>query len=255
MSQILLFPDPRPLIERLGPEFFRQAPERPGVYLMRDRSNTVLYVGKARNLRKRLASYRVANPDRMPRRQLKLLRAVERIDLQECADESSALAKESELLASLRPRFNRAGTWPGTPRFLCWRVTETGLALAVTGAVRPEWDSRGPFGAAAIPLRAALIRLLWCALAPERGLWGLPEGWFRGRHGEVATVPRRDHLGAYFEEAERLLDELFAGHADPFKGWIRDRTARQTHPFEVAMRELDLEAVTTFARRIEPAGR
>ena len=47
MTQMLLFPDPRPLVERLGAEFFRQAPERPGVYLMRDAADTVLYVGKA----------------------------------------------------------------------------------------------------------------------------------------------------------------------------------------------------------------
>src|SRR5258708_657064 len=126
MTQVLLFPDPRPLVERLGPEFFRDAPQAAGVYLMRDRFDTVLYVGKAKNLRKRLASYRVANPDRMPRRHLRLLRAVERIELRPCADESAALATESILLRTLRPRFNRAGTWPGALRFLAWRVTGSG---------------------------------------------------------------------------------------------------------------------------------
>jgi len=56
MTQMLLFADPQPLVERLGPDFFRRAPERPGVYLMRDAAATVLYVGKAKNLRRRLAS-------------------------------------------------------------------------------------------------------------------------------------------------------------------------------------------------------
>src|SRR5216683_7970418 len=105
MTQMLLFPDPRPLVERLGQTFFQQAPQCPGVYLMRDAADTVLYVGKAKNLRKRLASYRVANPDRMPRRHLRLLRAVARIELQECPDESTALARESELLRTVRPKF------------------------------------------------------------------------------------------------------------------------------------------------------
>src|SRR6266481_1825131 len=121
-AQQLMFPDPQPLVERLGREFFQTIPSCPGVYLMRDGAGTVLYVGKAKNLRKRLTSYRVANPDRMPRRHLRLLRAVEWIELEECASESSALARESHLLRSLRPRFNRAGTWPGSPRFLLWRV-------------------------------------------------------------------------------------------------------------------------------------
>src|SRR5205814_7676629 len=98
MSQMLLFPDPRPLVERLGLEFFRQAPQCPGVYLMRDAADSVLYVGKARNLRKRLGSSRVANPDRLRRRHLRLLRAVTRIELEECPDEASALRRESKLL-------------------------------------------------------------------------------------------------------------------------------------------------------------
>ena len=254
MPQMLLFQDPRPLVERMGLEFFRQAPQRPGVYLMRDGTGTVLYAGKAKNLRKRLASYRVANPDRMPRRQLRLLRAVERIDLEECLDEASALARESELLRSLRPRFNRAGTWPGMPRFLSWRMMEDGLALAVTGERKAEWHNHGPFGAGAIPLRAALVRLLWCVLEPERRLWGIPGGWFSGRHGVTAIIPRQATLGTQFEEAGRLLNELFAGEVEPLVGWIRDRTATQTHPLEVAVRETDLETVTAFASRLEAKG-
>ena len=128
-SQTLLFPDPRPLVERLGEEFFRQLPARPGVYLMRDAVEVVLYVGKAKSLRHRLSRYRVANPDRMGRRHLRLLRQVVRIELQECADEMAALAREAELLRALKPKFNRAGVWPATPRFLVWRSTDADFGV------------------------------------------------------------------------------------------------------------------------------
>jgi predicted GIY-YIG superfamily endonuclease len=246
---MLLFPDPRPLVERLGQEFFQQAPRCPGVYLMRDAADTVLYVGKAKNLRKRLASYRVANPDRMPPRHLRLLRAVARIELQECPDENSALGKESELLRSLRPRFNRAGTWPGPTRFLNWRIIEEGLELAVQEAHDPDWHCHGPLGAGVFPLRAALVRLVWCALHPHRGLPAMPQGWFRGQLAETTTIARLGTAAADFDESVARLAALFAGRAIVFTDWVRERTLTLSHPFELAVREADLETVTEFANR------
>src|SRR5215203_2413976 len=121
MGQMLLIPDPRPLDEILGKNFFREVPKQPGVYLMRDEKDTVLYVGKAKSLHQRLQNYRTANPDRMPRRHLRMLRNVAKIELQFCSDESAALQHESKLLRLLKPKFNRAGVWPGKTRFIVWR--------------------------------------------------------------------------------------------------------------------------------------
>jgi predicted GIY-YIG superfamily endonuclease len=265
--QMLLFPDPRPLVERLGREFFRQTPECPGVYLMRDPAGTVLYVGKAKNLRRRLGSYRVANPERLARRHLRLLRAVAQIEVQPCPDEASALAREAALLRTLRPRFNRAGTWPGLPRFLVWRVSAEGLVLAVALAVEPGWSFHGPLGAGVFGLRATLVRLLWCAIHPQRGLAGMPAGWFCRRRGtervtaqaagkparepqqlsERVAIPRSQGGTADLEEAVGRLEALFAGQTEAFAAWIRARTAGQSHSFEAAVREADLETITEFA--------
>src|SRR5436190_16894382 len=147
MMQPLLLADPRPLVERLGAEFFREAPEGAGVYLMRDAADKVLYVGKAKNLRQRLGSYRVANPDRMRPRHLRLLRSVARIELHACESEDSALAKESALLRNLRPKYNKAGTWPFPPRHVAWRLSPNGFELAVMGIDMAGWFSAGPLGA------------------------------------------------------------------------------------------------------------
>jgi excinuclease UvrABC nuclease subunit len=159
MKQLLLFPDERPLVERLGAEFFQQAPECPGVYLMRNSASEVLYVGKAKNLRKRLRNYRVANPDQMGRRHLRLLNSVTRIEFQECESEAFALAKESSLLRNLRPRFNRAGTWPSSPQYVIWRVSTGGFELGVTRTLEPGWAFLGPLGSGALPLRTLLLRV------------------------------------------------------------------------------------------------
>src|SRR5579862_5303284 len=126
-AQQRFWPDAQPLVERLGRDFFRQLPERAGVYQMRDAKETVLYVGKAKNLRHRLCSYRVANPERMARRTLRLLNLVEGITWEACANEAAALDRESELLLEIKPRFNRAGVWRGERRFIAWRCQAGGL--------------------------------------------------------------------------------------------------------------------------------
>jgi len=112
-GQLWLFDPPKPLVERLGEDFFRALPPRPGVYLMCGATEGVLYVGKARNLRKRLGNYRVANPERLPRRIIRLLHRVTRIEWDECPTEEAAGHREELLICVLTPKFNAAGkVWP-----------------------------------------------------------------------------------------------------------------------------------------------
>jgi predicted GIY-YIG superfamily endonuclease len=252
----LLFPDPRPLVERLGQDFFRQLTEKPGVYLMQDAAGVVLYVGKAKNLRKRLGSYRVANPDRLGRRHLRLLRAVERIELQECADEAAALARESELLLALKPKFNRAGVWLGPPRFLAWRRNAQTLELAIAETPVKDWQVFGPFGSAVVYLRAALVRLLWQTLNPNRGSMAMPEGWMHGRLGTSAVVTNLHPKKSGLNKVEAVLEKLFAGDTDGFVSWVGKRTKALAKAYELEMRDADLETVVDFveakARRTKP---
>ena len=121
-GQQWLFAPAQPLVERLGKEFFRKVPAEPGVYSMRDATGNVVYVGKAKNLRQRLGSYRVANPERMPRRHLRMVREVARIDFDFCHNESAALVREARLIRGLKPKFNRAGVWKDAiPDVAVWR--------------------------------------------------------------------------------------------------------------------------------------
>jgi hypothetical protein len=129
------WPDPQPLVERLGSAFFRRLPENPGVYLMHGPDETILYVGKARNLRHRLSSYRVANPDRVPRRTLRLLRMVTRIAWEECGDEAAALRRESELLLACEACDCLNGYFGHQPEALQkWLLPPAG------SCARPLWD-------------------------------------------------------------------------------------------------------------------
>src|SRR6202045_1546440 len=83
----------------------RLAPTSPGVYRMLNAANDVLYVGKAKNVRKRLASYaRVSAPQ--PARILRMIPATVTVEIISTSTETEALLLEANLIKQLRPRFN-----------------------------------------------------------------------------------------------------------------------------------------------------
>jgi predicted GIY-YIG superfamily endonuclease len=246
VGQLLLIPDPRPLDERLGDRFFRDAPKEPGVYLMRDAVDRMLYVGKARNLRQRLRSYRIANPDRMPRRHLRMLRQVARIEIQVCSCEAAALERETSLLRTLKPKFNRAGVWPGKTRFIVWRRVEEELELAVTDTPEMGWQRYGPLRAGAWHLHRTLARLLWLAIHPGRAFMELPFGWARGKFADNVRI----HCGDAAEKLAGVLAAFFWESPDGFAPWLESRLATRTHPFERAVIDGELETVKDLSARI-----
>lgn len=86
----------------------REFPENPGVYMMRDKENEIIYVGKASNLRKRAGSYFYHNTSHDVKTK-KLLRHVKKIEYQTTGSELSALILESKLIKKHKPDFNSAG--------------------------------------------------------------------------------------------------------------------------------------------------
>jgi len=82
-------------------------PHRPGVYLMKDRFGTVIYVGKARDLRKRVMTY--FQPSRRMGWDLKfraLTDSIHDLDVHVVRSEPEALLLESKLIKELQPKFN-----------------------------------------------------------------------------------------------------------------------------------------------------
>lgn len=80
-------------------------PTAPGVYLMKDASGRILYVGKAKSLRKRLASYFRGQERLTPKTRL-LVDRVRAVDVLATATEKEALLLENSLIKKHRPRFN-----------------------------------------------------------------------------------------------------------------------------------------------------
>lgn len=80
-------------------------PDVPGVYLWKDRSGAVVYVGKAKRLRQRLRSYLSADHSQSPKNQM-LLRLVADLETIVVTSELEALLLENNLIKEHRPQFN-----------------------------------------------------------------------------------------------------------------------------------------------------
>lgn len=94
-------------IRRIRDDHIRTLPEVPGVYLFKDRSGTLIYVGKARNVRSRVRSY-FSGVDSHPVRIRLMIKAIHDVDFIPTPSELSALILESKLIKRYRPRYNRA---------------------------------------------------------------------------------------------------------------------------------------------------
>ena len=91
-----------------GPEliadFVSRLPYKPGVYRMFDEHGNVLYVGKAKNLKKRVTAY--TSYKRHPIRIQRMIRATHDMEFVVCGSETEALLLEASLIKRLKPRYN-----------------------------------------------------------------------------------------------------------------------------------------------------
>jgi DNA polymerase III epsilon subunit family exonuclease len=146
------------------------APRGPGVYLFRDRNDTVLYVGKARDLRPRLRSYFAG--DRQRPAVEGALAVLERVEWRRLGSELEAALEEVRLIRELRPPANARAARPERYAYLQRRgdrwatVTTPGPLGPITSRNRARaaaralegFDGEDPAGALP-PLRSKLRRL------------------------------------------------------------------------------------------------
>jgi excinuclease ABC subunit C len=80
-------------------------PNSPGVYLMRDNTGAIIYIGKAKNLKKRVASYFLGSKNSIERLAA-LVSSIQHIDYVPTASERDALVLERRLINQYKPTFN-----------------------------------------------------------------------------------------------------------------------------------------------------
>ena len=84
--------------------YLKTLPSAPGVYRMINTKGDVLYVGKAKNLKKRVASY--TRPDRQPNRTRRMIAETASMEFVTTHTEAEALLLEADLIKRYRPRYN-----------------------------------------------------------------------------------------------------------------------------------------------------
>jgi excinuclease ABC subunit C len=192
--------------QKFGAERLRELPRGPGVYLFRDAEGRVLYAGKAKDLRRRLAGYRNASRRKAHRKMRALVREAASLEVHPHESAKQALLLENELIRTLRPPFNVDGAFAFLYPTLGVGGDDGRVLLAFTST--PEaWSSLALrwHGCFRSRLRA---RAAFDALAALFGRLGHREPMSR-----LPAVPLR--RGARLEAFRRLPPEL-ASAADAF---------------------------------------
>lgn len=96
---------------KFGSDRLRELPREPGVYLFLDAKGRVLYAGKAKDLRRRLAAYRNASRRKAHRKMRTLVRLSASLEVRPQESETQALLLENQLIRSLRPPYNVDGAY------------------------------------------------------------------------------------------------------------------------------------------------
>ena len=180
---------------KFGADFLAGVPREPGIYRIYDAAGGLLYVGKARNLRRRLAQYRSARRTKKDRKHRALVRSADRIEWQICASELEASLTEIGLIQGLRPRRNVAGAFPFMYPFIGIRIDggDTSFCLTTSPAPFAGFDLYGAFRSRETMREAffALMRLLRFVGHPTAR--PLRHRFSVARHSHIRTFRRLPH--------------------------------------------------------------
>ncbi|MEE2662036.1 MAG: excinuclease ABC subunit UvrC [Pseudomonadota bacterium] len=122
-------------------------PRGPGVYRMADRHGKPLYVGKAKNLHKRVAAY--ARPKRLPERIRLMISKTAEVEIVSTKSEVEALLLESNLIKTMKPRYNIIlRDDKSFPYILLRKNTRWAQLVKHRGKLRDDGEYFGPFASA-----------------------------------------------------------------------------------------------------------
>ena len=219
-------------------------PLEPGVYQFLDRTGTVIYVGKAKSLRKRVSSYFMQNKEHPPKVRV-LVRQIAEIRHIVVDSETDALLLENSLIKELQPRYNILlkddKTYP-------WIVVRRENFPRIQSTRQLQRDGSQYFGPySSVTMQHSILEFIREVIPLRTCSLNLaPEAIARGRY----TVCLQYHLGnckgpcigaQSAEEYRQLLDmavSVLKGDLRPVRAYLEGemRRAAEALQFETAQR-------------------
>jgi len=153
---------------KFGPEFLEALPRSPGVYLVYDQADALIYVGKAINLKRRLSQYRNVLRRKKHRRMRGIVGEAARIEIRCAESHLDACLTETTLIQKHRPRWNIVGAYSFLYPLIGIRSVNGNIEFCMTTTPEivvkecPGFEFHGAFRSRRITGDAffALIRLL-----------------------------------------------------------------------------------------------
>ncbi len=240
-------------------EKVRQLPDGPGVYLMKDRLGRIIYVGKAKSLKKRVSTYFQAGRGRALRHQPKIRTLIEMIadfEILEVKSEPEALLLEGKLIKQWRPKYNTDFT--DDKRFLLVRLDlDAELPRFVLTRFKKDTRSRyfGPFAHSSLLRKTlAMMRQKFGVLLADTHPRNIaPDTWqlyddvraeLYGWPNTVTTAEYRERVTA----ACAFLDGKSREWLASLRAEMSSRAAKQEFEKAAELRDVVLALEQTLAR-------
>ncbi|MBX3496351.1 MAG: excinuclease ABC subunit UvrC [Parvibaculum sp.] len=222
----------------------RVLPDSPGVYRMYDGDGELLYVGKARSLKKRVASYTklAGQPNRIAR----MITATAQMEFITTATETDALLLEANLIKRLKPRYNvLMRDDKSFPHILLTGDHEFPQVLKHRGARARRGDYFGPFAS------AGAVNATLNALQKAFLLRSCSDSVFESRTRPCLLFQiKRCSAPCTGEISGEDYAELVAEARDFLKGRSRKTQEQLVRLMDEAAASLDYEAATVYRDRI-----
>jgi excinuclease ABC subunit C len=132
---------------KFGPLFLSSIPTNPGIYRIYNSDSSLIYVGKAKNLRKRLSQYRGAKAKKKQRKMRRIIQDAARIEVEVCESHLDAVVKETQAIQASRPKWNVVGAFSFLYPFIGIQLAEDSTFFCYT--TKPQlfsgFDFHGSF--------------------------------------------------------------------------------------------------------------